>query len=43
MTAGYWACRINRYGHLWGGKTYSGYWWYDSSIWTKWFNRKCKN
>jgi hypothetical protein len=26
MTAGYWACRINRYGHLWGGKTYSGYW-----------------
>jgi hypothetical protein len=26
MTAGYWACRINRYGHLWGGKTYPGYW-----------------
>ena len=26
MTAGYWACRINRYGHLWGGKTYGGYW-----------------
>ena len=26
MTAGYWACRINRYGHLWGGKTYSGFW-----------------
>ena len=25
-TAGYWACRINRYGHLWGGKTYPGYW-----------------
>jgi len=25
-TAGYWACRINKYGHLWGGKTYSGYW-----------------
>jgi hypothetical protein len=24
--AGYWACRINRYGHLWGGKTYGGYW-----------------
>jgi len=24
--AGYWACRINRYGHLWGGKTYPGYW-----------------
>jgi hypothetical protein len=26
MKAGYWACRINRYGHLWGNKTYSGYW-----------------
>lgn len=26
MSAGYWACRINRYGHLWGGKTYPGYW-----------------
>jgi hypothetical protein len=25
-TAGYWACRINRYGHLWGGKTYPGFW-----------------
>lgn len=25
-TAGYWACRINRYGHLWNGKTYPGYW-----------------
>ena len=25
-TAGYWACRINRYGHLWGGKSYPGYW-----------------
>lgn len=25
-TAGYWACRINRYGYLWGGKTYPGYW-----------------
>lgn len=25
--AGYWACRINRYGHLWGrNKTYPGYW-----------------
>lgn len=24
--AGYWACRINRYGHLWNGKTYPGYW-----------------
>lgn len=23
---GYWACRANRYGHLWGGNTYSGYW-----------------
>ena len=26
MTAGYWACRSNRYGNLWGGKTYPGYW-----------------
>jgi hypothetical protein len=26
MTAGYWACRINRYSHLWGNKSYSGYW-----------------
>lgn len=25
-TAGYWACRINRYGHLWNNKTYPGYW-----------------
>jgi len=24
--AGYWACRINKYAHLWGGKTYPGYW-----------------
>jgi len=24
--AGYWACRINRYGHLWSGKTYPGFW-----------------
>jgi hypothetical protein len=24
--AGYWACRINKYGHLWGGKTYPGFW-----------------
>lgn len=24
--AGYWACRLNRYGHLFGGKTYPGYW-----------------
>ena len=23
---GYWACRANRYAHLWGGKTYPGYW-----------------
>jgi len=26
LAAGYWACRINRYAHLWGGKTYPGYW-----------------
>jgi hypothetical protein len=26
MTAGYWACRINRYSHLWNGRTYGGYW-----------------
>lgn len=26
MSAGYWACRLNRFGHLWGGKTYPGYW-----------------
>lgn len=26
LTAGYWACRINRFGHLWGGKTYAGFW-----------------
>ena len=25
-TAGYWACRINKYAHLWGGKTYPGFW-----------------
>lgn len=25
-TPGYWACRANRYAHLWGGKTYPGYW-----------------
>ena len=24
--AGYWACRVNKYGHLWGGNTYPGYW-----------------
>ena len=26
MTAGYWACRLNRFGYLFGGKTYPGYW-----------------
>ena len=26
LKAGYWACRLNRFGHLWGGKTYPGYW-----------------
>jgi hypothetical protein len=25
-TPGYWACRVNRYAHLWGGKSYPGYW-----------------
>jgi hypothetical protein len=25
-TAGYWACRINRYGHLWNNMTYPGFW-----------------
>jgi hypothetical protein len=24
--AGYWACRINKFGNLFGGKTYPGYW-----------------
>ena len=24
--AGFWACRINKYGYLWGNKTYPGYW-----------------
>ncbi len=24
--AGYWSCRLNRYGNLFGGKTYPGYW-----------------
>ena len=24
--AGYWSCRLNKYGHLFGGKTYPGYW-----------------
>jgi len=26
MKAGYWACRLNRFGHLWGGRTYPGFW-----------------
>ena len=26
MTAGYWSCRINKFGHLWGGHTYPGFW-----------------
>lgn len=26
MKAGYWACRVNRYAHLWGNRTYPGYW-----------------
>ena len=26
LTAGYWACRLNRFGHLWGGRTYPGFW-----------------
>lgn len=25
-TPGYWACRVNRYAHLWGGVSYPGYW-----------------
>ena len=24
--AGYWSCRLNKFGHLFGGKTYPGYW-----------------
>jgi hypothetical protein len=24
--AGYWACRLTKYGHLWNGRTYPGYW-----------------
>lgn len=24
--AGYWACRLNKFGHLFGGRTYPGYW-----------------
>lgn len=23
---GYWACRLNKFGHLFGGRTYPGYW-----------------
>jgi len=25
-TPGFWSCRANRYGHLWGGRTYPGFW-----------------
>lgn len=25
-TSGYWACRLNRFGHLFSGKTYPGFW-----------------
>jgi hypothetical protein len=25
-TPGYWACRVNRYAHLWNGVSYPGYW-----------------
>lgn len=25
-TAGYWACRLTKFGHLWNSKTFSGYW-----------------
>ena len=25
-TAGYWSCRLNRFGNLFGGKTYPGFW-----------------
>lgn len=24
--AGFWACRLNKFGHLFGGRTYPGYW-----------------
>lgn len=24
--AGYWACRLNKFGHLFGGRTYPGFW-----------------
>jgi hypothetical protein len=26
MTPGYWSCRLTKYGHLWNGHTYPGYW-----------------
>ena len=26
MTAGYWSCRLNKFGHLFGGRTYPGFW-----------------
>lgn len=26
LTAGYWACNLPRFAHLWGGKSYGGYW-----------------
>ena len=25
-TAGYWSCRLNKFGHLFGGRTYPGFW-----------------
>jgi hypothetical protein len=24
--AGYWSCRLNKFGHLFGGRTYPGFW-----------------
>jgi hypothetical protein len=26
LTAGYWACRLPRFGHLFGGSSYNSYW-----------------
>lgn len=26
LTPGYWACRVNRYSHLWNNKSYPGFW-----------------
>ena len=26
MTPGFWSCRLTKFGHLFGGRTYSGYW-----------------